>query len=975
MRIECERCHAAFSVDDARIPPAGARAACPRCGAQVVLRPSQPDAPPTPAPAIGPGLDPFAELAAPGPDAMPFELLPPTAEAPAPVPPDPLAPGLGLEVPAPRKSQPLPPDPLERDGVDTGEFALPASPDPPSLAHVTGQQPLPADPLERDGHTTGQFAVPDAATAAMSSAAGRITGQYPVPKLPDQTRVTAERAMAPPSSTTAERTPIGAPFDPEALFESFDAATTAGHRTGEVTAALGRLAAEGTQWRVKKQEGLVEGPFNAAELTARWDAGLIQPTDLVAKDTGPFQGLSAHPLTAGFLGGRAGRRVKAFASSQRGPLPWRSILAVLALVLGGVLGAAVFSARPAFFFGPKRPPADTSALAIIDSWRRKEGPISASEHDLYQLARGYQAADTPGGFQRAAEAYERVLIKDPKNLDAMARFAEVRAIGALDEGDEVGGREAAELLAFALRHGQNLAEPHVARAELLLRTGTAGDLLVAQNEAELALQLAPNSPSVQLAWARAFIDTNADLALKAAEKVERVAPKERGVLLVKGAALLKLGRIAEARAAFEQREKLVPEDPTAALKLAELDVSIGRFHRARARLGAAEKSSPKSIDLQLLHAMLAYQIDGDLPAARKELAGLLAQPLDPRHKLRVLVHAAAVAEELRQLPEAEAFVRAGQAIDPDSAPLAFRLALVYLDQGKPEEAKKLVDKVKNELPDATRRALLEGRIDAALGQVDLAQAEFQRATVLTPLRIDGYLLGASLYAQVGAAEQALALAHRALQADPEWARTHRRLTQFHERRAGPQDGTVGGLQTLALAGDDEGLTLAAVAMARYHAGDFPGAEKAAKQALATGEGALAAHAYLAQLALDRHDPMQALEESRAALDADRSSALASYLNGRALAQLQRWEEAHAKYRDALGEDPNFLPALVHDAQAVAELGRPDDALKLLQKAYRYDPDDLDTRRELDALEDHEAPPSLDDYPTATAGQALVPARP
>src|SRR5689334_10870903 len=39
MRVICEKCRSAYAIDDAQVPPAGARTQCPRCSHVQIARP------------------------------------------------------------------------------------------------------------------------------------------------------------------------------------------------------------------------------------------------------------------------------------------------------------------------------------------------------------------------------------------------------------------------------------------------------------------------------------------------------------------------------------------------------------------------------------------------------------------------------------------------------------------------------------------------------------------------------------------------------------------------------------------------------------------------------------------------------------------------------------------------------------------------------------------------------------------------
>lgn len=894
MRIVCEQCSAAFSVDETKVPEAGARATCPKCGRTLIVR----RPPPT-----GPGF------------LQPPDTVPPVG---APVPPDPLAfsTGEGISLPSGRFSAPLPPD-----------------------------------PLERDGHTTGRYAVPDAAAAAYASAAGRITQQpseqplstTPAPWIPGLDEPFGfQSSPGTPAHTTQPK-----PLDPFAFDDAPPAPEPARERTpGPAAAAAVAATPPSDEWRVKRAGGVVEGPFTAKELLARFEAGLVDPQDLVAQGDGSFQPLSAHSLTSSFLRAKSERKVKAFASTGTRSGRTRFAAAAGALAAGLVVGALVFTVRPAFLFGAPPAPADRAALAIIDEWKRNEPRPIANAQELYQLGKGYLQNDTRVELRRAADVFRRALLRDARDVRSMAAYAEARGILSVEDGDETGVRESSELLAYALRHAGTEAAPYIARANLLARTGTAGDLLVAQQAAEQGRRYAPEDPDALLAVGRAFTMSNPEFALENIEKARKKEGVERRALLLLGEVLLRMGRIGEARAALEKRAAEVPEDPSADLRLAELDVSLGAFEEARARLERVSTANPRSAETRLVLAHLAYQIDGDLPRARTLLEEASKLALDKKRKLRLAVHKAAVAHLSGALEEAAAAVKEGLDVDGESSPLRFRQALLALEAGRTDDALAELKKAADGMPDRAQRAITEGRIRLVRGETDLAQAQFSRASMLEPHRIEPYLLGAAMYAQVGAQTQALTYARRALQADPAWASSRRALHEYVEP---PYVGQVlGGLATLVSARQEIALTQGALAMARYHAGDKAGAEEAAEASVRAG-ASVTARVYRAQLALDRGEPLAALDEAKIALQIDPHCPLAHHLAGVALLALGRYEEAHAKLRDAVDEDPNFFPAQVRDAEALLKLGQNAEAKAQFTRIHRSRPEDLFVRRGLDAL--------------------------
>lgn len=885
MRIDCESCHAGFQVDESRIPDAGARAVCPRCQHQIVVK--RPDA---------------GSLT----DFLLDGDLPPLPEPGAPMPPDPLA----VELP-------------RSDVFDTGR-------------RTTGGHALPPDPL-RDAPTTGQYAVPDAAAAAYASATGRVTGQFPPARPAPSLFDTLDKELS------ALPQPAPAPVE----IAPADDETT-----------LPPDAEPAPQWRLRKAGGALEGPFTTRALIGRHEAGLVARTDQVSFADEPFKPLSAYPLTRAFLNEPRARKAVAWPSVEKPPPSRKPVLAVAAAVLGALAGAYVWTVRPEILFGPPVAPVDRAAMEIVAQWRKTEPRPIAGAEELYQLGRGYARSDDKDGPRRAAEAYRRAVMRDVGHVEAMSAWAELRAVAAIEDDDAQGLREAQELLGYALRHGPDVAAPHVARANLLLLSGSASDLIVAQSEVQKARELAPTDPEVLLAVGRAFLGTNTAYAIDALEQASQAPGLEKRATLVLGEAWLRQGKLADARAAFERRLALDPDDLAAVLHLARLDASMGLFDAARRRLQRVLDTRPAEGRARLLLAQLAYQIEGDFEEARAHLKRLAGQKLGRRSRVQLHLHAAALAHASGLLDEARTQATEGLALDDDVAALHYRLAAVMLDAGQPDDAAAHLKKAAVSMPDRAMLAVLQGRIDASRGRFDEAQAAFGHAMLLEPQRADAYLLAASMYAQVGAQAQALSIIHKALVVDPGWGASHRRLTDYPDVSDGLRR-AVSAMQSLSSMHDGESVAAGALAFAHYHAGEAAAAERIARTATEPGRQSVLARVYLAQLLIDRRDARAALKVLDTVVRDDRRCALAHYLAGRAHAQLGRVEEAHLRYRRSLDENPHFLPATVRDAEVLSQLGYPDEARALFDAAWRRDPDDVLVRRGLHALAQGQMATSMD----------------
>lgn len=954
MAIVCDHCGSAFTVDASLVPAGGARTSCPACGHETVVHPgnvTQPQHAPYAPPFSPPTPFPTDPLQYPGsrqdvpqqyqPDSGRY-VLPESTPRQPPLPVDASDPrALGFDS-APHAQT----DPLSHGfGATPGPGQVPF-PRPQFSQTDPYSRSLPPDPLQRDGQQSGRFAVGSFDEAALASARQRAPSHGAAPQQ------TAPSSTA-PSSTAPDFETLDPPNAPDG---STTASTGGGWSSDssppptEPDADRPPPEARDGEWYVRKPDGSMEGPFLTHELVARCEAGLVRPGDRVAHGTDPFTTLTNYTLTASFARPSApAQQFRTYASSDRGPFPWKALAAGITLLVGIATGALVFTSRPASLFGGEVATEDIPTQAILDGWRDTEPTPIASASELFQLARGFHATDTRDSLRRAADTYKRVLLRDRNELRAMAWYAAIRGSLAIDEGDEQGVRESSELLGYALRHGGHLMEPHVARAHLLAATNAPDEVLAAQETAEIARVIAPKDPNVHLAMGHAFLTTNTERAAEFLELAVKAEETSRRALLLLGDAYSRMGRLGEARAVLEKRRRLLPDDHEADLKLAMLDASTGRFDRARRQLSLASRRNAATAEARLIGALLDYQVEGDPRTARRELESLLQKRLGRRLHVRATTHLSAVAFELGELDRSEDIARRGLEIDAESPTLHHRLALVQLTRGDAAKALEHLEKALPFMPDRGQRALLEGRVHAALGDIDRARTLFNRAAFLSPHRAEPHLLEASLYAQLGAVPQALACVRRALDADPAWPRTHRSLTDFFDGNR-HLSLVVASLESLAGGGHDPALLAGAVAAAKYQAGDAAGAELAARRAVSGSRATLAGHVHLAQFAIDHRRPREALDHAEAAARIFRHSPVPALLAGRALTSLGRFDDALGRFEEALSIDPLFLPAIAGQAETLAALGDRERALTLYRAAFKTDSDDTVIRRGLDALE-------------------------
>jgi tetratricopeptide (TPR) repeat protein len=223
-----------------------------------------------------------------------------------------------------------------------------------------------------------------------------------------------------------------------------------------------------------------------------------------------------------------------------------------------------------------------------------------------------------GDFELAGGIAAKLLADEPENLDAL----EIRALAAVGRNDH---RTAEETLRLAIAVAPKRRWPYGDLLRLLLRLDRKSD---AEEVARAALSADPDNPDVHamlgsmLAGKEQWFETAAHF-----ERAISLAGPHAQLLSGLGQALLRLGRLDEAR---QPLEAAVAADPNAlepVVYLAELEERLARFEAATKLLDSGEaiaRAQDTDVDLQrsvLLERMGKIEDALVLLEDRRDLSG------------------------------------------------------------------------------------------------------------------------------------------------------------------------------------------------------------------------------------------------------------------------------------------------------------------------------------------------------------------
>lgn len=957
MRVTCDKCKAVYAVDDKLIGPKGARAQCPKCktlqivrklevgGAAAAPLPPAPAAAPRPSVASAPlaaprpvpdASDPFAGIDLGGgpadsllglgaaakpaaPLADPFASIPSATPAAVPAKGSDLFdlmphPGAGtasdLFGSSPAKPAAGLPDPF-------GPAPAAALPDPFGPPAAAARPPVAARPSSADPFGFGPPGVPPASASAVpSTPAGGFEDLFgPKPTPPSAAAAdpfAGPPAAGPVASCRSCRKPIPDPFD--AALGICEAC-----RAKQTHDAAGPVAKPAP---AQQPEGAGQAAFGPPAVPPTSEIEFAEKPAAPQPRPAKFSGTAARP-----------------SSGSGGIGKWIGLAVVLA-VAGG--GAYLWLAKPEFLFKKPKPKPLPAIENRLTEWTMAGLGTTGTASEHYARARKAFLVDKPTSYLEAEEEFKAALVADPSDLKSVAGYVEAFAIGRASRAPEAQVQEARELISAVLSKQPGLAVAHRARANLFTALNQSEE---ARREAEEALALSGPEEKAEalLTLGCTYLRKSAPIAQ---EKLEAALAKDKSLkraYLYRGLANEYAGRYAAALADFGERLKLDPDQREALAAQARVHTKLGDFKSARAALATFASKHPNVGEPRVMLVQLAYAAERDLPLAEKTLKELKgeAAKFDDQDKLQLATLWAAVARERGDLKTSFARVDEALKIDPAWGPAHFQKMLSHLAANEPEKARGELRAVESKLEDSYRVKEYLGRIEAAAGNTDAAISAFREAIDRAPSKVTPRLNIAALLVKKGELDMAWSTMRKALDADPtSVSQIHRQAGDYFEA---PVDAVKGLHKAFDIKSDEVNwLPRSYSAVALYHAGETDRAQAGLDSVLKSDPTSLASLLYRAQIEIDKKRFDQASKFADRAMKAERQSAVAFYLAGRALEGQKKNENARQMYLSALDRNPSLVPANVRIGILSMEEDK-EGAKASLLNALTIDPESLEAR--------------------------------
>ncbi|WP_434345052.1 tetratricopeptide repeat protein [Myxococcus virescens] len=948
MRIVCQKCAAAYAIDDKLITAKGVRAQCPRCrNLQLVRRdPSAVPAAGAPAPASQP--------------AAPVTLTPVSGAAPAANPADDLFGDFGAPPPAaPAPGAAPAPKPARGEGRSGSDLFGDFGAMPPS---APASAP-PVDPFASVG-------TPASGGSGAGAEDPLLDFLGPPPSAPQGLESQPSRPAKPAAAKPATS---GCRVCQKPLTDSFDQALgicddCRQPGSAQAPAAASRPAASaGNSDFLPPMADLGGGSASAAQASepapgaeSRSGARVPISTDIIP-DMGPeprsgLRGSSPQLGAEPRSGSRSAPVLVTDGRSRGGKGGLVAGLVGLVVVGGGVGGYFLYQQQQQasrLQAGPPPVAAIPEAVqAVLPRWKLKYLEIPGTSAE--RLAQGQQqlARDERFAYAEAEESFQQALVLDPTSDAAIAGYVQALALGRGARMDDATFQEARALLSAAESRSGRTAPLLLAHANLLLARSGQPEQARPLAEELLARAELPDAQKAEahLVLGRTWLSSSRELARSHFDSAQKLSPDIKRLHYYRALAHVSGGEYSAALDTLRKRLETSPKDWESLALTARIYQEVGEPAEARKLYEARVKAEPGELRALLPLAMLRYQAEGNAAGAVRDLRALMKSRAryDGPEVAEVLVHLAAAERTAGSQDAAVKSAEEALQLVKGLPEAHLQLFLVALGRRDAEMARTHLPGFRGQLEDGALEKVLEGRLLLLEKKPLEALEAFQAAVKLDARRLDAQLLAGVAAASAKRRDDAFRALHQALQSDPLRLEPRPATSAYWLRPRETVEGVEGAILALS-EGPEDPSPLLYEGLLRFHQHQFDAAERHLRSVLEVDANNAGALAYRSLIALQRGAIADARRLGERSAAAGRQMPVSHLAHGLALAEARQVEPAKRALRDALALAPTLLSAQARLAQLESARGK-DVARDTLVKVVGLDPAYLPAKRMLYLLE-------------------------
>ncbi len=459
-------------------------------------------------------------------------------------------------------------------------------------------------------------------------------------------------------------------------------------------------------------------------------------------------------------------------------------------------------------------------------------------------------------------------------------------------------------------------------------------------EADAAMALAPNSPSVRLlnAWAF-YVAGDRAQALEEVVNTLRLDPKRRDAVTLKASLHAEAGRFAEALAAIDEGIRVADKADAENLRRVRvaLLVQAGQPEQAEQDLKrlVADFPAVPAYDVALARLLVSQNRTAE---AEERIRSLIARDPD---NAEWRVQLAGLLVNQRKSGDAEAGLVQAVRENPASGAMRFALAGFYETNQRLDEALKVYEAMLAAGTKPEEALAARNRIVALTMRTDEKRARALVSEILAdaPANVDALVYRAAFSFKDQRLGEAVADLRSALVRQPDSQRALLLLarTYVSKGEAALAEDAYRKLLALNPAGAQARSELAAVVSGR---GDLKEAETLLRDALAFAPGDQASSSGLITALMSQGDLKGAESEARRMVSLGEQTGLASYQLGVALQLQNNDEQAIAAYKQALQKNPTIDQPLTDLVRLLTTTGKAREAEAYLDQHLKEHPDQL-----------------------------------
>ncbi|MEQ1800800.1 MAG: tetratricopeptide repeat protein [Gammaproteobacteria bacterium] len=459
-------------------------------------------------------------------------------------------------------------------------------------------------------------------------------------------------------------------------------------------------------------------------------------------------------------------------------------------------------------------------------------------------------------------------------------------------------------------------------------------------QADAAMALAPNSPSVRLlnAWAF-YVAGERDKALDEARNALRLDPKRRDGVTLVASLYAEEGRFDDALAAIEQGIGNLDKADAENLRRVRVTLLLqaGEPGQAEKELRLLADSYPASTAYDVALARL-FVSQNRIAEAEDRIRSLIARDPD---NAAWRVQLAGLLSSQSKAGDAEASLQQAIAENPESRELRFALAGFYETNQRPADALKVYESIAAAASGTDESLAARNRIVALMADSDEPEARALLKQILAdaPTNVDALIFRAAFSLQDNRPGEAVADLRSALARQPDSQRALLLLARTYvgSGEAALAEDTYRRLLALNPSSAPARRELAAVVGGR---GDLKEAEKLLREALQLSPDDEASSGDLVAALMTQGDLKGAEAEARRMVDLGPGSALANYQLGVALELQKNENQAIAAYKQALEESPSADQPLTDLILLLTRTGKLAEAGAYLDEHLKSNPGHL-----------------------------------